>query len=282
MLDERDFQALLLIRMTPRNFSVRQLQPELMDDPSLDDRAHRQALAGLRRINWWSRTDAAVSRAIRTLLPTGSEANQSNCQPIGTPERPLTILDIASGGGDLVIRLAKRFAQEGIVARIQGCDISPTAIEYATAQAAQAKLDNIRFSACNALEEPFPHPSYDVVMCSLFLHHLTREQGVLLLSRMKQAAGQLLLVDDLRRTAFGYWLAWIGCRILSRSSIVHYDGPVSVAGAFSSNEALAMAHEAGLAEAKLTHHWPQRFLLSWRPESTTTSWPTTESKGTVR
>lgn len=248
-----------------------------MDDPALDDHAHRQALAGLRRINWWSRTDAAVYSAIRSLLTSRAGNNPSNSQSIGTPERPLTILDIASGGGDLVIRLAMRFAQEGIVTRIQGCDISPTAIEYATAQAAQAKLDNIRFSLCNALEEPFPQPSYDVVMCSLFLHHLTREQGVLLLSRMKHAASQLLLVDDLRRTAFGYWLAWIGCRILSRSRIVHYDGPVSVAGALSSNEAMAMAHEAGLAEAQLSHHWPQRFLLSWRPVPTATS-----SKGTIR
>jgi 2-polyprenyl-3-methyl-5-hydroxy-6-metoxy-1,4-benzoquinol methylase len=179
----------------------------------------------------------------------------------------LTILDIASGGGDLVIRLAKRLAQEGIVTRIRGCDISPTAIEYASDQARQAGLANVQFSACNALEEEFPEPQYDVVMCSLFLHHLTREQGVLLLSRMKRATGQLLLVDDLRRTAFGYWLAWLGCRILSRSRIVHYDGPVSVAGALSSDEAMQMASEAGLKEARVLHHWPQRFLLSWSPDA---------------
>ncbi len=262
--------------MIRKNFSVRQLQPELMDDPTLDDNAHRQALAGLRRINWWSRTDSAVYHAIRDLLAGSSDGPAPTPDKLGSPDRPLTILDIASGGGDLVVRLAKRFAQEGIVARIQGCDISPTAIEYATSQARQAQLDNVSFTACNALEEPFPHSGYDVVMCSLFLHHLTREQGVLLLTRMKQATHQLLLVDDLRRTALGYWLAWIGCRILSRSRIVHYDGPVSVAGAFSSHEAQGMAHEAGLAEADISHHWPQRFLLSWRPTSVSSS------KGTVR
>ncbi|MFO0974766.1 MAG: methyltransferase domain-containing protein [Planctomycetaceae bacterium] len=247
-----------------------------MDDPTLDDHAHRQALAGLRRINWWSRTDSAVYHAIRALLTRSSNGAPSDGQKFGSPDRPLTILDIASGGGDLVIRLAKRFAEEGIAARIQGCDISPTAIEYATSQARQAQLDNVRFTACNALEEPFPQSGYDVVMCSLFLHHLTREQGVLLMTRMKQATQQLLLVDDLRRTALGYWLAWVGCRILSRSRIVHYDGPVSVAGAFSSKEAMGIAHDAGLAEADISHHWPQRFLLSWRPTSASSS------KGMVR
>lgn len=236
-----------------------------MDDPALDDRAHRQALAGLRRINWWSRTDSAVYGALKRLLQS-----QHVLQRSGTADRPLTILDIASGGGDLVIRLAKRLAQDGVFTRIQGCDISPTAIEYASDQARQAGLANVQFSACNALEESFPQPKYDVVMCSLFLHHLTRDQGVLLLSRMKQAASQLVLVDDLRRTAFGYWLAWLGCRILSRSRIVHYDGPVSVAGALSSDEATQMSVEAGLHGARVSHHWPQRFLLSWSPGSART------------
>jgi hypothetical protein len=36
---------------------TRHLQAELMDDPSLDGVSHEQALTGLRRINWWSRTD---------------------------------------------------------------------------------------------------------------------------------------------------------------------------------------------------------------------------------
>ena len=78
------------------------------------------------------------------------------------------------------------------------------------------------------------------------------------------AARRLVLVNDLRRTRFGFALAHLACRLLTRSPIVHHDGPLSVRAAFTSEEALELALEAGLAGAMISHHWPQRFLLSWR------------------
>jgi 2-polyprenyl-3-methyl-5-hydroxy-6-metoxy-1,4-benzoquinol methylase len=239
--------------MMPTDLFTRNQQPELMDDPTLNDSAHRAALAGLRRINWWSRTDAVVWNAIRSL------AKQA------TPDSPLTILDIASGGGDLAIRLSRKAQQENVSIRIHGCDISPTAIEFATEQASKAGLTNISFFPCNALTDPLPIPQYDVIMCSLFLHHLKEREAVLLLERMKSAALQMVLVDDLRRSRLGYWLAWLGCRILTRCHVVHVDGPMSVEGAFTTSEARDLAVAAGLPDPKIVHHWPERFLLTWRP-----------------
>lgn len=233
----------------------RNQQSELMDDPSLDDVAHRQALTGLRRINWWSRTEAVVWQAIRKHTLRNRDG------------KPLTILDIASGGGDLAIRLAKSAQRDGIPVQIMGCDISPTAIAFAIEQAAKAGLTNLSFHLCNALEEEFPRPKFDVVMCSLFLHHLNADNGQTLLNRMKAGAEKLVLVDDLRRTRLGYWLAWLGCRILTRCHVVHVDGPMSVEGALTSEEARALAERAGLTGAKIQHHWPERFLLTWQASS---------------
>ncbi len=232
----------------------RNLQSELMDDPSLDDAVHRRALLALRRINWWSRSDATVWKAIESLAP----------DPAGG--RPLTILDIASGGGDLAIRLAKMAERERRDVWIDGCDISPTAIAFASEQAAAANLNNVRFHLCNALDEPFPQSKYDVIMCSLFLHHLTQNDAVRLLQRMRESAARLVLIDDLRRTTGGYWLAWLGCRILTSCYVVHIDGPMSVEGAFTTDEARVLAETAGLKGASIRTHWPQRFLLTWRPD----------------
>ena len=128
------------------------------------------------------------------------------------------------------------------------------------------QLNNIRFHLCDALEQPFPQAKYDVVMCSLFLHHLTQINAVRLLQRMREAAAQLVLIDDLRRTICGYWLARLGCRILTRCHVVHVDGPMSVEGAFTTDEAHVLAEKAGLRGASIRAHWPQRFLLTWRPD----------------
>ncbi len=241
----------------PRDLRVRNLQSELMDDPSLDQSAHQQALTGLRRINWWSRTDTVIWRAIRRNVRER------------TDKTPITILDIASGGGDLAIRLARIAQRESVPVQIHGCDISATAITHSSAQAAAAGLKNVTFHQCNALEEPLPQSKYDFVMCSLFLHHLNDEQGTVLLKRMQAAASRLVLIDDLRRTRFGYWLAWLGCRLLTRCYVVHMDGPMSVEGAYSTDEASVLAAQAGLKDALIEHHWPQRFLLSWIPAGAT-------------
>lgn len=224
-----------------------------MDDPSLNGNTHRHALAGLKRINWLSRSDRTVWKEILRQARANSGRN------------PLTILDIAAGGGDLAVRLARLAERDGVSVKIDGCDISSTALGFATDQAAAARRDNVRFFQCDALHQPFPQPKYDVVMCSLFLHHLNEADAILLLKRMKAAATQLVLVDDLRRTRLGYWMAWLGCRILTRCHVVHIDGPMSVEGAFTSNEALGIAAMAGLAHAAMQHHWPQRFTMSWRP-----------------
>jgi SAM-dependent methyltransferase len=218
-----------------------------MDQPGLDAGDHARALRGLGRINRISRSDAILWPAILGLAA-------------GRGDQPIRILDLACGGGDVPIALARRAARWGRDVRIDGCDVSPVAIGIARAAAA-ARGVPVRFFVQDVLGEPIPE-DYDLVTCSLFLHHLGDDEAVRLLSRMAGAARRLILVNDLLRSRPGYLLAWAGCRLLSRSPIVHHDGPVSVASAFTLAEVRALAQQAGLEGVRLTQHWPRRFLLS--------------------
>ncbi len=219
-----------------------------MDQPGLDSEAHANALRGLGRINRVSRSAAILWTALVEL----AGRNRG---------RPIRVLDLASGGGDVPIALAHRAARAGLDLRIDGSDISPVAVEFARRSAEDAGV-SVRFVRFNVLEEPIPD-KYDAVMCSLFLHHLAEDDAVRLLKKMANAAGDLILVNDLLRSRLGHWLARAGCRLLSRSPIVHHDGPVSVDAAFSVAEAEELARRAGLVGARLTRHWPLRYLLSW-------------------
>lgn len=228
----------------------RQLLPEKMDDPGLDHSQHIRALAGLRRINAWSRTASFLWRAISHIASERAA-------------KPLRVLDVACGGGDLAIRLAKCAARQGLNIAVHGCDISPTAVQHATAAAKRERVENCSFFVHNVLAQPLPD-SYDVVTCTLFLHHLEDRDAVTLLQNMAQAARQAVLADDLIRTRAGYWLAQLGCRVLSRSPVVHYDGPVSVQGAYTIREIKQLAFQAGLEGARFQKHWPERYLMSWK------------------
>lgn len=228
----------------------RNRQPEWMDQIGIDAAAHDQALQGLRRINALS---GAVGSLFTQIKALAAEQEHS---------RPLRVLDVACGGGDNSIALAERCQREGLAVQVDGCDLSQQAVTNACRHAAGKPLQATFFQA-DALRDPLPQ-DYDVVVCSLFLHHLDDSAAVELLRRLGQSCRQLVLVNDLIRSPLGYGLAWAGCRLLSRSPIVHFDGPVSVQGAFRMDEALDLAIRAGLGGASIRRSWPERFLLSWR------------------
>ncbi len=227
----------------------RRLVPEEMDDPSIDGQAHSQALRGLARINRWSGSAGIVGSAIRVLA---TKADQ----------RPLRVLDIATGAGDVPVALWKKARQDGFSLEMDGCDKSPQAIACARERARESGAQ-VRFYPLDVAHEDIPD-GYDVLVSSLFFHHLERGEATGLLRRMAHAAGRMVLVNDLVRCVPGLALAYAGTRLLSRSRVVHADGPRSVRAAFTTEEIGKMAQEAGLEGARVERRWPSRFLLTWQ------------------
>ncbi len=221
-----------------------------MDQPGLELVEHERALRGLGRIYVLSRVESVLWPPIERLALSA-----------GANRHPLRVLDLATGGGDTPIALARHAAAKALNVEIDGCDISPQAIGYAKQRAAGRGI-RVNFFVLDVLRDRIP-PDYDVLCCSLFLHHLDETDALALLRRMAAAARRLVLVDDLVRNRRGYLLALVGCYLLSSSRIVHLDGPSSVAAAFTPSEALCLAESAGLRGTSVTGHWPQRFLLTW-------------------
>jgi len=228
---------------------TRHRMPELMDDPRLDDRRHGRALAGLRRLNRLAGTARRLWSELRR------EPGKAD---------PIRVLDVACGGGDLVLDLARFARASGRGLRCDGCDLSPVAVRFASEAAHRSGYES-SFFALDALRDPFP-TGYDFLVTSLFLHHLDDGDVTKLLARMAASARRGILVSDLERTRGGYVLAWLAPRAISRSPIVHHDGPVSVRGAFRQEEIRALAVAAGLEGFRLLQVWPERFLLRWTRE----------------
>lgn len=226
----------------------RQREPEIMDQANLDPDQHRHALSGLARINNWSGSARILWGPLKRLA--------RECR------KPLRVLDIATGAGDLPLRLWQKARNKRLPLSIEACDISETALAFARAKARACNAD-VRFFALDALTSPLPQ-GFDVICCSLFLHHLDEADVISLLVRMKQASPRMILINDLRRSRIGWLVAWLGCRILTRSQIVHVDGPLSVRAAFTISEAKRLAESAGLHGGRVASRWPWRWLLTWR------------------
>ncbi len=255
--------------MSDFGLAQRQHGTEVMDDPSLDTGPHFQALQGLARINRWSGSAKIVWDPIAALARR-------------TGQHSLRVLDIATGAGDIPILLSQMARQAGLSLQIEGCDKSPQAIAYARKRAEHATATGhcspplqqwretydvpVRFFTQDVIGGEMPS-GYDILVCSLFLHHLENQEALHLLRSMAKAAGQMILVNDLLRCTRGLALAYLGTRILSRSWVVHTDGVLSVRAAFNMQEVRALAQQAGLKDACVQPRWPSRFLLRWERQS---------------
>jgi 2-polyprenyl-3-methyl-5-hydroxy-6-metoxy-1,4-benzoquinol methylase len=219
-----------------------------MDEPGLNAELHFDALRALERINVWS-------RSARLLWPCLALLARK------VAPRPLRVLDVATGGGDVPRRLGRLAARNGLRLELTACDVSERALDYARARAEREQV-RVAFVRCDAVREPLPS-GQDVAVSSLFLHHLGEGETVLVLRKMAEAAGAAVLVNDLARSAAGFALAFLGTRLLTRSPVARMDGPRSVRGAYTPEEIRALAERAGLGGATVRRRWPCRYLLTW-------------------
>jgi 2-polyprenyl-3-methyl-5-hydroxy-6-metoxy-1,4-benzoquinol methylase len=226
---------------------ARDVRPEIMDQSGLPESDHFEALQGLERINWWSGSARTLWRRIGPLLDALGPAQ--------------TLLDIATGAGDVPISIWQKARRAGLFLEMAACDRSSTALAFARQRAATLGAP-VTFFSWDAVDE-LPG-RYDFVTCSLFLHHLSGELAIRFLRCAAKATKRLLLIQDLRRCLPGLLLANVGTRWLSASPIVRNDGPQSVRAAFTMREALCLAKEAGLDTATVAPCWPFRFLLTWK------------------
>lgn len=223
---------------------------ELMDDPDLDPQQHKLALDGLAMLNEVSGASAHLSRLIASLT-TGLLKGQ-----------PFRVLDLACGDGHNVIDMAVSARMNGLPISFTGCDISDTAVSFARERASKACVD-CDFFQLDVIRDELPD-SYDLIMTTLFTHHLDEDQVVTLLRKMNEAAVSYGVVNDLVRSPFNYGLVWLATRIFSRSPVVHFDGPVSVRAAFTKAELQGLANGAGIQKATVKESFPCRMTLLWK------------------
>jgi 2-polyprenyl-3-methyl-5-hydroxy-6-metoxy-1,4-benzoquinol methylase len=227
--------------------TTRRLEPELMDAPSLAQGPHRRALRGLARINAVSRSAARIWSALRG--PLASHAR-----------RPYRVLDIACGGGDVAVALERLARRSGVRLQVDGCDVSSTAVEQAKRHSDQRSAE-ATFFRLDAIDADLPD-GYDAMVSNLFLHHLSDNHAADLLKKMS-VASPTIVVTDLVRSSIGYAAAVVGTRLLSRSPIVHIDGPRSVRAAFTLEEARLLAQRATLKDARIDLAFPYRWRMRW-------------------
>ncbi|MDQ3226177.1 MAG: methyltransferase domain-containing protein, partial [Chloroflexota bacterium] len=136
--------------------------------------------------------------------------------------------------------------------RMTVSDLSPQIL--AAARRTLADTPEVTFTVCDARQVALPDRAFDVVLCSLALHHFAPPDAVRVLREMDRLCRTGFIVNDIRRSAAGYVAAWIASRLATRNRLTRHDMPLSVRRAYTPGELRALLQEAGIAGAIVTTH----------------------------
>jgi 2-polyprenyl-3-methyl-5-hydroxy-6-metoxy-1,4-benzoquinol methylase len=157
------------------------------------------------------------------------------------PRTRMRIVDLATGSGDIPRLIVDHARKINAEVTIDAVDQQASTIEIA--RGLSRDYPEIEFVPGDVLT--FSHEPYDMVLCSLALHHFAENDAVILLKRCRALSKQYVLVSDLRRG----WLASAGVRLLTalvfRQEMTQVDARLSAARAFSFSEMRSLAERAG-------------------------------------
>jgi SAM-dependent methyltransferase len=226
----------------------RSCAPELLDLEHGDREAIEACLRDLEWINRWTAAYRVTLRWLDQLLGATR------------PTRPLTIVDVGCGGGDMLRRIWAWGCRRGLELRLIGVDLNPHAI--AAAAAATPDEAPIRYLATDVFTTPH-ELQIDIVLSALFAHHLDDARLVRFLRWMEQRARLGWLINDLHRHPLPYVIARRGAPLLRMHRFVRHDAPLSVARAFDRRDWLRLLDVADLAPPATTVRWelPFRFAV---------------------
>lgn len=169
-------------------------------------------------------------------------------------QRPVTILDLATGSGDIPVAILRWAKKRGEPITIVASDSSEEVLALARGQIADNP--DISLAQYDARDVPLPDKEFDIVLCSLSLHHFTPGDAIQVLQEMNRLARVGFILNDLHRSRLGYAAAWIAAHATTRNRLTRNDAPLSVRRAYTPRELEGLLHQAGISHANIsTHLW---------------------------
>lgn len=213
--------------------------PELLDNDAGSSREVEESLADLRLVNRWFGGASTMCDLLQQV------AENSRLKAI-------RMLDVAGASGDIPAVAVEHM-------RRQGTELCVTLLDRAASHL------NGKFQAvlADALALPFGDNTFDVVACSLFLHHLEPSEVDSFVREGLRVARFAVLINDLRRHPMHLALVYAGLPLFSR--MTRHDAPASVRRAYTVAEVREMLARSRARRVDVSQHYLFRMgVIVWK------------------
>lgn len=168
-------------------------------------------------------------------------------------EKTYKVLDIGSGGGDTLKAMAIWARKNGYQFQLTGVDLKPDCITYARSYCKDfAEID---FIQADYRELPAMNLRYDIMVTSLFCHHLSDDELVELLNWAGENTSVAFIMNDLHRHFLAYYSISLLTRLFSQSYLVKNDAKLSVLRGFKKHELIRLKGKTRISGMVLRIRW---------------------------
>ena len=209
---------------------VRSSENEKLDDLNLHGEPLYKALQSLEWVNRWFGNHRSVIKAIHTIIKK--------------EVRPVRIIDLGCGGGDLALAVAKSLRQHKIECTITGIDGNANSLAYAKKKC--AAYTEINFIQADILSNQFSIQPCDILISSHFMYHFTADALVDFIKNNFSYISTALIFSELKRNRSAMRLFKFSSFFLPISKLAKEDGLLAIKRSFSEKEWLAILQQAGL------------------------------------
>lgn len=230
------------------NFSRRSSEKELMDTEEISLEDFSACLRDLETVNKLTMAYRPTVSFLKHILAL--HASQGY---------PLEIVDVGSGYGDMLRQIGNWADRNHISLSLTGVDMNPWSRQAASMIPASHIINWITSDIFTYK----PEKGIDIVISSLFTHHLSNEQIIQFLRWMEEHARLGWFISDLHRHPFPYYLFKNVIKLGNWHRFIRHDGPLSIARAFTKSDWQALIRQSGIDPSlvKISWHTPFRICV---------------------
>jgi 2-polyprenyl-3-methyl-5-hydroxy-6-metoxy-1,4-benzoquinol methylase len=216
-----------------------------MDDFLLEGEELRTTLDRIAKINRFLGGNNITLNGVKKLL-------SASCK-----NETITIVDIGCGNGDMLRMLSDYGNRHHIKLSMLGIDANPYTINYAGDLSKD--YTNISYLCADIFEENFEDVKYDIVLCTLTIHHFDDEEILRLLGSLVNVSKLGVVINDLQRSKIAYRLFQTIAVLFRLNRMTKVDGLVSILRGFKKEELTQFSNKLKLENYSIQWKWAFRY-----------------------
>lgn len=229
------------------NTKYRTDKEEIMDDFMMEGEVLREALDKIAKINQLLGGNKLTLQGVKRLL----EQKQIH--------EEITIVDVGCGNGDMLRTLAEYGMKNNLKLKLIGIDANQFTINHA--MDLSIKYPNISYRSEDIFDKKFSELKYDIVLCTLTLHHFKEEEILNIMNTFYTNAKLGVVINDLHRSSVAYRLFQLVCMVFRLNDMSREDGLTSILRGFKRTDLMRFSN--GLKFKNFTIHWRWAFRYEW-------------------